>query len=241
VAGSNTLVLPATNGSAHQLLKNSGTAGTLEYGVTLPSGNGLAHQLVKNSSSAGTWEYGFTLPSGNGTADQALVTNGSGTLSFADRGRMVLETAQASTSGTEVDFTGIPSWVKRVTVMFSGVSTNGSSLVQVQAGAGSVTTSGYVSSVTSTTATPVNSGNITSGFVVIGQGSAGATISGQLVVTNVTGNVWCAGLAAMASGVVALCGGGNVTLSGTLDRLRITTVNGTDTFDAGSINLLLEG
>ena len=150
-------------------------------------------------------------------------------------------TAVASTSGTAIDFTGIPSWVKRITVMFNGVSTNGSSLVQVQAGAGSVTTSGYVSSVTSTTATPVNSGNITSGFVVIGQGTASATISGQLVVTNVTGNVWCAGLAAIAAGTVALCGGGNVTLSGTLDRLRITTVNGTDTFDAGSINILYEG
>ena len=58
----------------------------------------------------------LVLPTGNGSADQALVTNGSGTLSFADRGRMVLETAQATTSGTFKDFTGIPSWVKRVTV-----------------------------------------------------------------------------------------------------------------------------
>jgi hypothetical protein len=34
--------------------------------------------------------------------------------------------------------------------------------------------------------------------------------------------------------------GGFVPLSGTLDRVRITTANGTDTFDAGSINILYE-
>ena len=188
----------------------------------------------------------LVLPTGNGTADQALVTNGSGALSFADRGRMVLETAKAwnwnsLTTNASIDFTGIPSWVKRVTVMFNGVSTNGTSLVQVQVGAGSVTTSGYTSSATSTSSTPVNSGSITSGFAVIGQGSAIITINGQLVVTNVTGNAWCAGLSGMSAGTVALCGGGNVTLSGTLDRVRITTVNGTDTFDAGTINILVEG
>jgi hypothetical protein len=38
----------------------------------------------------------------------------------------------------------------------------------------------------------------------------------------------------------ALFGGGTVTLGGTLDRVRITTVNGTDTFDAGTINILYE-
>jgi hypothetical protein len=34
---------------------------------------------------------------------------------------------------------------------------------------------------------------------------------------------------------------GDVALSGTLDRIRITTVNGTDTFDAGTINVSWEG
>ena len=57
--------------------------------------------------------------------------------------QLISGTAVASTSGTSIDFTGIPSWVKRVTVMFSGVSTNGASLPQIQIGAGSVQTSGY--------------------------------------------------------------------------------------------------
>ena len=51
-------------------------------------------------------------------------------------------TAVASTSGTSNDFTSIPSWVKRITVMFNGVSTNGTSPVQLQIGAGSVTAQG---------------------------------------------------------------------------------------------------
>ena len=39
------------------------------------------------------------LPGGNGNADQVLGGNGSGTLSWVDRGRMVLATAQNTTSG----------------------------------------------------------------------------------------------------------------------------------------------
>ncbi len=185
----------------------------------------------------------LVLPTGNGSADQALVTNGSGTLSFADRGRMVLETAQATTSGTSKDFTGIPSWVKRITVMFNGVSTSGTSSVLVQLGAGSVTTSGYTSS-SSLNATGVATVNSTTGFIQTysGNDSATATRCGSIQFTLIGSNTWA------ASGVVGLSNtpsttmiGGTIALSGTLDRVRITTVNGTDTFDAGSINILYEG
>jgi hypothetical protein len=61
-------------------------------------------------------------------------------------GAITSATAQASTSGTSINFTDIPSWVKRITVMFNGVSTSGTSIRQAQLGAGSVTTSGYTSS-----------------------------------------------------------------------------------------------
>jgi len=185
----------------------------------------------------------LVLPTGNGSADQALVTNGSGTLSFADRGRMTLATAQNSTSGTSIDFTGIPSWVKRVTVMFNGVSTNGTSAVIVQIGAGSVTTSGYVSSsgnVYGANATAVATSTV---GMILQQNVAGSTRIGHMIFTNISGNVWVAShsLGDTSSFITNMTGGGNVTLSGTLDRVRITTVNGTDTFDAGSINILYEG
>jgi hypothetical protein len=182
------------------------------------------------------------LPGGNGTADQALVTNGSGALSFADRGRMVLETAQASTSGTEVDFTDIPSWVKRVTVMFDGLSTSGSSNLLIQIGVGSVTTAGYLS-VGNSMSGSTEATAYTTGFG-IRAGNATNAFHGQMVLCllNATSYVWSSSHAgATTTNNASYVGGGTVTLSGTLDRVRITTVNGTDTFDAGSINILYEG
>ncbi len=181
----------------------------------------------------------LVLPGGNGSADQVLATNGSGTLSFVDRGRMVLATAQNSTSGTSIDFTGIPSWVKRVTVMFNGVSTNGSSRPIVQLGTSSgLATSGYSGSFWD----GVN--NVfqpTSGISFAGAGAANV-VNALFVFTYMGGNLWVAsGQTGFTSTAFISGSQGNVTLSGTLDRVRITTVNGTDTFDAGSINILYEG
>lgn len=96
--------------------------------------NGSTSGYVEVDAPATAGSNTLVLPTGNGSADQVLSTNGSGTLSFVDRGRMVLETAQATTSGTSVDFTGIPSWVKKITVMFNGVSTSGTSRFLIQLG-----------------------------------------------------------------------------------------------------------
>ena len=176
------------------------------------------------------------LPTGNGSANQALVTDGSGALSFADRGRMTLATAQNSTSGTSIDFTGIPSWVKKITVMFNGVSTSGTSNHQVQIGAGSFTTSGYNSSSSSISST-VGTISATGGFLLY-VASATTANSGHMTITAVGNNVWVASSVVKTTATVTTVGGGDVTLSGTLDRVRITTVNGTDTFDTGTINIL---
>ena len=184
----------------------------------------------------------LTLPTGNGTADQALVTNGSGTLSFADRGRMTLATAQNSTSGTSIDFTSIPSWVKRITVMFNGVSTNGTSNPLVQLGdSGGIETTGYVSTgITVNNVSSTGGNNSTAGFI-LGSTAASSLISGQMIITTLGSNLWVSSHTCSQLTTNALFGGGNKTLSDTLDRVRITTVNGTDTFDAGSINILYEG
>lgn len=148
-------------------------------------------------------------------------------------------TEQASTSGTSIDFTGIPSWVKRVTVLLRGVSTNGTSNPLIQLGAGSVTSSGYVSTSGSSDTFTVSTS--TSGFVLR---SALATnvLTGAITISSAGDNIWLvAGLVnnSAVGGVVVYTTGG-VTLSGTLDRVRITTVGGTNTFDAGSINILYE-
>lgn len=151
-------------------------------------------------------------------------------------------TAVASTSGTSIDFTSIPSWVKRVTVMFNGVSTNGSSVIQIQVGSGSVSTSGYFS--TSFSWTGGNQGlNATSGIVISAINGATSVYSGAIIFTLQSSNSWVAqGNTTWVSsnGSISVSAGNTPNLAGALDRVRITTVNGTDTFDAGSINILYE-
>lgn len=182
----------------------------------------------------------LVLPTGNGSAGNILGTDGAGNLSWVN-GRMVLETAKASTSGTFVDFTGIPSWVKRVTVMFNGVSTNGTNGISLRIGdSGGIATTGYQGAVAGIVTSVASVLSSTSAIPLGGSSTADAFV-GHGILTNVSGNTWVAsGVLYVSNGQVNYFGSAR-TLSGTLDRIRITTVNGTDTFDAGSINILYEG
>jgi hypothetical protein len=154
-------------------------------------------------------------------------------------------TAVAPTSGTSIDFTSIPSWVKRITVMFNGVSTNGTSIVQVQLGTGGTptyTTSGYLSAAWQGGSTNVGTTS-TTGFTVSGSVAAANTLMGAAIFTLVTGNTWISSgtVAVQPTGQSGVGGlGGNVALASALTAVRITTVNGTDAFDAGSVNILYE-
>jgi len=150
-------------------------------------------------------------------------------------------TAQASTSGTSIDFTSIPSWVKRITVMFNEVSTSGTSAILIQIGSGSVANTGYVSTSNSTNQSNSTAGaSSTIGFV-INSNDATFLRSGAFSILLVdTSNTYIASHTIKLNTTQVAFGGGSKSLSGTLDRVRITTVNGTDTFDAGSINILYE-
>lgn len=146
-------------------------------------------------------------------------------------------TAVASTSGTSIDFTSIPAWVKRITVMLYDVSTSGSSQPQIQIGSGSVTSTGY----TSIGQNGITIASSTTGFITTGSWAASSIKSGAIVLTAISSTVWVAsGVSVDIPGSNASYNAGRVTIGGTLDRVRITTVNGTDTFDAGSINILYE-
>lgn len=183
------------------------------------------------SSSGGSVEVNPPTTASNFT--QTLVET-TGTLA-----PIVSGTAVASTSGTSIDFTGIPSWAKRITVMFNGVSTSGSSNILIQIGSGSVTTSGYASQAWTTT----GGGVVTTGLIATFSGPATNTNSGVIVLSLITSNTWVSlGLLTYTNttSVGVQSAGNSPALSGTLDRVRITTVNGTDTFDAGSINILYE-
>ena len=169
-----------------------------------------------------------TVPAGTGTmAVQGVSTN------------IVSGTAVASTSGTAIDFTSIPSWVKRITVMFNGVSLSGTADLMVRTGTASgFETTGYTGTVLGNgTQTQWASG----GYQVTRTGTATSTYSGSLVLFNVSGNIWVAS-ATMADGTNAYAGlaAGTKTLAGLLTQVRVTSTNGTDTFDAGSINILYE-
>jgi hypothetical protein len=166
-----------------------------------------------------------------------LVLNG--TTGVQDNsGAFVAGTAVASTSGTSIDFTSIPSWVKRITVMFDGVSTNGSSIICIQLGdAGGIETTGYNGGATNQS--PTYTAN-TVGLNLFGGGNASSAYMGHAVLTKISGNTWVlsAGIQLSLGNISAA--GGSKSLSDTLDRVRITTVSGTETFDAGSLNILYE-
>ena len=160
---------------------------------------------------------------------------------------LVSGTAVASTSGTSIDFTSIPSWVKRITVMLNGVSTNGAYEIIVRLGtSGGIVTSGYntqVSIIASTNNTTRLS-KITSSFPLVWIGTASYLLYGNIVFTNLTSNTWTGtGLFYQDQGGAdahAVNVAGAIALGGTLDRVRLTTNSGTDTFDAGSVNILYE-
>lgn len=180
-------------------------------------------------------DFTLTLPQGTGT----VVANGV-------NGSIVSGT-EVTISGTptSIDFTGIPSWVKRITVMFDGVGTNGSSNHRVRLGdAGGIETTGYASACTYGGATAGGTSQ-TGGFVTTTDISSASEVTGFVVLSLVSGNTWVSvgGAIYNKSSISSftMTSSGVKTLSDTLTQLSITTTNGTDTFDNGGvINILYE-
>ena len=197
--------------------------------IVLNSTTGITTPPVSvEGSTSGT--ITLVAPAVAGTNTQTLVA-ATGTLA-----PLIAGTAVASTSGTSIDFTGIPSWVDRITVMFSGVSTNGTTGFSIQLGdAGGIETTGYAvgtsNSATSTQEFPLTGGS----------GAAAGLYHGQCVISLIGTNIWSVmAVVARSDTSIAFSMGGSKTLSDTLTQVRIKTGNGTDTFDAGSINILYE-
>lgn len=166
------------------------------------------------------------------------------TIATMQDGKAVLDTMIDASSGTptEVDFTGIPSWAKRITIMFDGISTNGTSQLMVQIGdAGGFETTGYLGSSSTTTTVALSTAH-TTGFGV-NSGAAANIFQGALVLTLMDAStfLWVAhGSWGFNNVAGSGYGGGAKNLSATLTQVRFTTVNGTDTFDAGNVNIMYE-
>lgn len=152
-------------------------------------------------------------------------------------------TAWTYTSGTpsSIDFTSIPSWVKRITVQIAGLSFAAAGAGVIQIGSGSLTTSGYTGYVQGLSSGPTAStSSVTNGFGYLSTSAAASTVIGQYVLTNITGNQWIAtGQTVRGADAVANWGYGYITLGGTLDRLSLVATS--STFDAGTVNILYEG
>lgn len=166
-------------------------------------------------------------------------------LPFSGASTITSGTAVASTSGTSVDFTSIPSWVKRITVMFQGVSTSGASPITVRLGtSGGFASTGYLGAA-STVSAGVATTNFTTGFEENGSGgtAAASVRHGAYTISLINPSIYafvCTGILNYSNETRSNFLSGSKTLSDVLTQIRITTVNGTDTFDAGSINILYE-
>jgi hypothetical protein len=216
--------------------------------TTITAGTSLGSGLIHDSDTTGN----LVIKTGNSASiaatfhgNSATTFGGSVYISGAATPLTPLISGTANTSisgGSIVPFASIPSSAKRIMVMFSGVSTNGSSSPLVQIGTGgAATTSGYSGAAVNLS----NGGSIGVSSYTVGFGlnysSASNVIHGHMILALLTGNLWTASYNFASTGGGGICnGGGSVSLGGTLDYLRVTTVNGTDLFDAGSINIMWE-
>ncbi len=152
-----------------------------------------------------------------------------------------LGATQATTSGVAKEFTGIPSWARRVTLHFWFVSTNGTANLLVQLGTGGApTTSGYTGHGTFSSASSVAPISSVNGIPIFSN-AAGFSHFGTLTFNNVSGNSWVASGSLVTGGTQgSTISGGFIELAGALDYLRIVTANGTDAFDQGAVNITWE-
>jgi hypothetical protein len=220
-------------------------------------GTGVANNVAMTVTGSGNFAYTRTLTA---ATNVTLPTTGTlatlaGSETFTNKtltspviggtptgvGVLTSGTTAATTSGTSIDFTGIPTWVKRITVMLQGVSQDSATQTfMFQIGAASFTTTGYLS-VVSFIAPSTATASVTTGFGFAGPSGAAAEFSGIATITLLGSNLYTfSSNVADVANTQAHFGAGSITLGGALDRVRLTTVGGTATFDAGSINILYE-
>ena len=173
-----------------------------------------------------------------GTNNTKLMTP----LRVAQAARPVFSTSVSPTSGVLVDFTSIPSWARRVSVLFTGMSTSGTSGINLRLGTASAfATTGYTAARSSFSASAVTTSVESAGFFITNVGDATALITGRIDLVNAYSNTWVAsGNYSIPNLTRATIIAGFIDLSDVLTRIRLISSNGTDTFDAGTINISWE-
>ena len=169
-----------------------------------------------------------------------------GILDLVPAAGITIGTAVASTSGNAIDYTGIPSGTKRITLNASGLSGSGGSIEIIQLGdSAGFETSGYVG-MTMRDGSDSNStgaaSNYTNGFRLLGDGSDATTFSGRITMELLDASTftWTATVSMGRTDVYGNWGAGAKSLSAELTQIRLTTVAGNEAFDAGKVNIQYE-
>lgn len=204
----------------------------------------FANKSVTMSALFNSIQLGSSLASGVTGTTQAVNDNSTkiATTAYVDARAPTLLAPIATTSGTVVTQTGIPSWVKRITFNLKGVGTNGTAVKLLQVGSGSLTVTGYLGSSGGIAGSAAASAVQTAGLG-IQSGAAADRMNGSIILTleNASTNSWCAaGMVSMSNSAAILLVAGSISLTGALDRVAITTANGTDAFVAGEISVVYE-
>lgn len=204
-------------------------------GLRIQSIGGVAHLSGINSDNNAF--NPIALYTGN---TESISMDTSGVVTGTAGNVMLIPASEVTLSNqTSVSFTDIPSWVRRITVIFKSVSGSGTSnfLVQVGTTTASGSGAGYFSVATGSGTTASS----TSGFLATGLVTAATAQSGTLTLTHLGSNNWVStSLLAWSNASSANYGGGNIAHATVVDMIRVTTANFTDTFDAGKINVLYE-
>ena len=224
--------------SGHTTIGGGATASELR--LLEPSGGGSSYFAFKAPALAASLT--FTLPDADGSASDVLTTNGAGVLSWTTPsgggGGLTLGTLVASTSGSSIDFTGIPAGTKQVIITFKSVSLSGTDYIQFQLGdSGGIETTGYVSAGTFTGGSSGGT-NSTSAFVLYST-TATNKVSGAITFTlmDAATFLWAgSGVFCLDGGNYTFQCGGAKALSAELTQVRIKS-SGSNTFDNGSINI----
>jgi hypothetical protein len=240
---SNVATLPASvssfNAGTTGFTPSTATTGAVTLAGTLNVANGGTGATTLTSGSvivgAGTSTPTFVAPTTTGNV--LFTTNGT---TWSSTAKITSGTSVASTSGTSITFSSIPSWVKRITFMINGVSTSGTNNLILRIGGGSVEATGY----TGAEVRLSNAGNayntLSTSFILSDSSAATDLQYGTAVLTLLSSNIWVLN-SAVTGGTnrTCLCQGSKTT-STTLDRISLTTEGSTDTFDAGSVNIIYE-
>jgi hypothetical protein len=206
------------------------TAGNATNGLAISADNTGILEL-KTGTGAGT--TALTLSTAQAATFAGTVTAATGTL------YPIVSGTSVTASGASVDFTGIPSWVKRITVQINGLSYAAVGAGVIQIGAGSLSTSGYTGNITGWSTGATTLASVTTGFGSLVSSAASTSVYGVYVMTLIGSNAWvCTGQSNRIGDSVTNMYNGSITLGGTLDRLSLVAT--TSTFDAGTVNILYE-